>query len=156
MTDTAPRMNERESRAWLGLINLVQLLPHTLDAQLQRDSDMTHFEFTVLSNLYTAPGTTMRMTELSVSTAATLPRLSHVCTKLEQRGLVERVPCAEDRRGTNVQLTTAGRRDFIHAIPEHIELARRLVIDSLTEAELDALAHLSELIGGRLAQHRAG
>lgn len=156
MTDKAPRMNERESRAWLGLINLVQLLPHTLDAQLQRDSDMTHFEFTVLSNLYTAPEATLRMTELAVRTAATLPRLSHVSTKLEKRGLVERVPCAEDRRATNVRLTSTGRRHFIHAIPEHIELARKLVVDALSEDELDALAHIAEIVGGRLSEHRAG
>lgn len=154
MTYKAPRMNERESRAWLGLINLVQLLPHTLDAQLQRDSDITHFEFTVLSNLYTAPESTMRMTELATSTAATLPRLSHVCTKLEKRGLVMRAPCPDDRRATNVVLTAAGRRHFIHAIPEHIALARKLVVDALTETELDALAVLSETIGARLAEHR--
>ncbi|MCW2286955.1 MarR family winged helix-turn-helix transcriptional regulator [Leucobacter luti] len=155
MTEKAPRMTERESKAWLGLINLVQLLPHELDAQLQRDSDLTHFEFTVLSSLYVSPGATLRMTELATDTAATLPRLSHVCTRLEQRGLVERVPCAEDRRATNIRLTSAGRRHFIRAIPEHIELARKLVVDALTESELEALANISETIGRRLADHRA-
>lgn len=144
-------MNDRESTAWLGLINLVQLLPHTLDAQLQRDSNMTHFEFSALSNLYTAPGSMLRMTELASRTAATLPRLSHVCTKLEKRGLVERSTCPTDRRATNVRLTSAGRRDFIRALPEHIDLARKLVIDVLTQSELEALAKISTKIGARIS-----
>lgn len=154
MTDKAPRMSERESKAWLGLINLVQLLPHTLDAQLQRDSDMTHFEFTVLSNLYTSADSRLRMTELAALTVATLPRLSHVCTKLEKRGLVSRQPCSDDRRATNVLLTSAGRRQFIHAIPLHIELARKLVVDALSEADIDSLANISGIIGERLTEHR--
>lgn len=155
MTEKAPRMNERESQAWLGLINLVQLLPHTLDTQLQRDSNLTHFEFSVLSNLYTAEGAILRMTELAAGTAATLPRLSHVCTRLERRGLIERLPCPEDRRATNAHLTALGGRHFIRAIPAHIELARELVIDALTESELEALANISETIGQRLAEHRS-
>lgn len=155
MTDKAPRMTERESRAWLGLIKLVELLPHTLDAQLQRDSHLTHFEFTALSNLYTAPDATLRMTELAASASATLPRLSHVCTRLEKRGLVERIPCPDDRRATNIRLTGAGRRHFIRAIPQHIELVRRLVIDALTEPELEALANISETIGRRLSENRS-
>ncbi|MBP1324974.1 DNA-binding MarR family transcriptional regulator [Leucobacter exalbidus] len=156
MTPKAPRMTDAESRAWLGLITLVQLLPHTLDGQLQRDSEMTHFEFSVLSNLYTAPESTLRMTELAASTAATLPRLSHVCTKMEKRGLVDRTSCPTDRRATNVQLTPNGRRDFIRAIPAHIELARKLVIDALSPSQIEALANISETIGARIADHRAG
>ncbi|NKF33423.1 MarR family transcriptional regulator, partial [Pseudomonas sp. BGM005] len=38
MAFQVPRMDERESRAWLGLITVAQLLPAALDSQLQRDS----------------------------------------------------------------------------------------------------------------------
>ncbi|KAM9866600.1 hypothetical protein ACIFOC_00806 [Leucobacter aridicollis] len=154
MTDFAPRMDARESRAWLGLIGVAQLLPHLLDAQLERDSRMTHFEFTVLSALYVEPTSVLRMSELAQTTAATLPRLSHVCTRMEKRDLIERIPSETDRRATNVRLTPAGRREFIRAIPAHIELVRSLVIDALTPEQLDSLGEIAEIIGGRLAEHR--
>ncbi|MFD1203466.1 MarR family winged helix-turn-helix transcriptional regulator [Leucobacter albus] len=147
-------MDARESRAWLGLIGVAQLLPHLLDAQLERDSRMTHFEFTVLSALYIAPDSVLRMSELAEATAATLPRLSHVATRMEKRELIERVPSETDRRATNVCLTTVGRREFIRAIPAHIDLVRSLVIDALTPEQLDSLGEITEAIGERLAKHR--
>ncbi|MBL3700753.1 MarR family transcriptional regulator [Leucobacter luti] len=148
-------MTEQESQAWLGLVTVSQLLPHVLDAQLLRDSQLTHFEFTVLSSLYVAPDSTLRMSQLAEQTAATLPRLSHVCTRMEKRGLIERLPCAEDRRATNAHLTSLGRRQFIRAIPKHIELVRSLVIDALTPDELDALGAISAKIGERLSERQA-
>lgn len=147
-------MTAQESSAWLGLVTVSQLLPNVLDAQLLRDSQMTHFEFTVLSSLYVAPESTLQMSHLARETAATLPRLSHVCTRMEKRDLIERVPSETDRRATNVRLTPAGRREFIRAIPAHIELVRSLVIDALTPEQLDSLGEIAEIIGGRLAEHR--
>ncbi len=143
-------MDERESRAWLGLITVAQLLPAALDSQLQRDSQLTHFEFLVLTSLRFATESTMRMTELAASTNATLPRLSHVCARLEKRDIVDRFPYPEDRRATNVRLTAEGRRVLIHAMPGHIETARRLVIDALTPAQLDALAEITSAVADRL------
>jgi hypothetical protein len=48
-----------------------------LDTQLRRDADITEFEYYVLAMLSEAPARTLRMTELSQQTNATLPRLSH-------------------------------------------------------------------------------
>lgn len=143
-------MSTEESAAWVGLIAVTQLLPTALDAQLRRDSRMTHFEFSVLTMLRFAPDQTLRMTALAEATASTLPRLSHVCSRLEKRGLVERFASAEDRRATDVRLTADGRRDLIRATPRHIETARQLVVDALTPAQLDALAEITKVIRGRL------
>ncbi|MEX3632321.1 hypothetical protein [Rothia sp. LK2492] len=71
-----PSMDELESWAWRGLIRVIELLPPALDAQMQRDSDITHFEFMVLAIL--------RMTTLAQGTNASLARLSHVCSRLEE------------------------------------------------------------------------
>lgn len=154
MNPSVPRMSEPESEAWLGLLRVVELLPAALDAQLQREGGMTHFEFMTLSMLRFAPESTLRMTALARSTNATLPRLSHVCARLERRGLIERFPCPEDRRATNARLTSAGRRELIHATPGHIALARQLVIDALSPEQLAALAGISTTIGDRLDPER--
>ncbi|GHH75008.1 MarR family transcriptional regulator [Promicromonospora soli] len=144
-------MNDQESQAWLGLTAMFSLLPSALDRQLQRDSGLTHFEFVVLSTLQLSPEPTLRMTAIAQATDATLPRLSHVCGRLEKRGLVVRSPCAEDRRATNVGLTSDGRRELIRAVPGHIATARRLVIDALTPDQLDALTEITGAIIARLA-----
>lgn len=152
MKQRVPRMNDQESAAWLGLTAVFQLLPVALDRQLQRDSGLTHFEFVVLSRLQLSSEPAMRMTALAEATVSTLPRLSHVCGRLEKRGLVERSPCPEDRRATNIRLTTDGRRELIRSIPGHIAMARHLVIDALTPEQLDALADITTTITARLTE----
>ncbi|MDR7381805.1 MarR family winged helix-turn-helix transcriptional regulator [Promicromonospora iranensis] len=152
MKRRVPRMNDQESAAWLGLTSVFSLLPAALDRQLQRDSGLTHFEFVVLSGLQLSPEPTMRMTALAEASVSTLPRLSHVCGRLEKRGLIERSSCPEDRRATNVRLTTDGRRELIRSIPGHIATARRLVIDALTPEQLDALTDITTTITARLTQ----
>ncbi|MCU1639319.1 MAG: MarR family transcriptional regulator [Microbacteriaceae bacterium] len=143
-------MDDLESEAWLGLVSVLELLPVALDSQLQRDSKLTHFEFTVLSLLRFAPDNTFQMKELAAQTNATLPRLSHVVSRLERRQLVERMPCPTDKRATNVHLTDAGRREVIRAIPAHIANVRSLVLDQLTRDELVNLTRIMNKVGGGL------
>lgn len=150
MSFAVPRMSPAEAAAWVGLIRVCDLLPSALDSQLQHDSSMTHFEFGVLSVLRTRPGSTITMTELAEATNATLSRLSHVCRRLQARGLVERAASEQDRRVTEVRLTTAGRRELVRATPGHIALARRLVIDALDADDLADLARITATLGERL------
>ena len=120
---------------------MVELLPGVLDSQLRPDAGLTHFEYFVLAMLSEAPERTLRMTALAQRTNATLPRLSHVVRRLEDRGLVERSPCPEDGRATNARLTDrrVGRRSSA-AAPGHVDTVRRHVLDPLTPAQVDAAA----------------
>ena len=143
-------MDDLESEAWLGLVSVLELLPVALDSQLQQHSKLTHFEFFVLSLLRFAPESTFQMKELAAQTNATLPRLSHVVSRMEKRQLVERMPCPTDKRATNVQLTDVGRRAVIHAIPAHIAHVRSLVLDGLTRDEVESLGQIMAKISGNL------
>lgn len=143
-------MNADESEAWLGLVALLELLPASLDAQLQRDGALTHFEFTVLTQLRFAPDQTVQSKDLAGATNATLPRLSHVVRRLADRGLVERLPCPDDRRATNVRLTAAGRRAVITATGDHIAHVRALVLDRLDEEDVAALGRITRAINANL------
>ncbi len=154
MTRLVPRLDAEESAAWTSLVALLELLPSALDSQLQRDSGMTHFEFAVLSFLRFSREQTLRMTELAAGTNATLPRLSHVVTRLERRGIVERMPCPEDRRATNVRLTDIGRRELVRATPGHIALVRQTVIEPLDREQLVQLAAIADAISGALDPER--
>ena len=60
-----PRMSPAEGEAWLGLVRVCELLPSELDSQLQRDADMTHYEFAVLTFLRWAPDASVSMSEIA-------------------------------------------------------------------------------------------
>lgn len=138
MTDTRWLTAEQLS-AWKKLIAVVELLPGTLESQLQRDSGLSHFEYFTLAMLSEAPDRTLRMTALAAHTNATLARLSHVVSRLEKRGLVRREACAEDRRATNAVLTPAGWTTVVAAAPGHVDTVRQTVIDPLTSADVTDL-----------------
>ncbi|MET1043560.1 MAG: MarR family transcriptional regulator, partial [Microbacteriaceae bacterium] len=111
-------------RAWKKFVAVVEVLPGVLDSQLQRDADVTHFEYFTMAMLSEAPHRTLRMTSLASATNSTLPRLSHVVSRLEKRGYVDRAPCPEDRRATNATLTEEGWRKVVATAPGHVDTVR--------------------------------
>jgi DNA-binding MarR family transcriptional regulator len=145
-----PWLDRRQLRAWIRLRGVASLLPGVLDTQLRRDADLTEFDYYVLAMLSEAPDRTLRMTELARQTNATLPRLSHVVTRLEARGLAERFPCPEDRRATNARLTAAGWAMVRRAAPGHVINVRHHVIDALSDEQIDALAEICDALLARL------
>ena len=143
-------LTDDERVAWVRLAAVVELLPGVLDSQLRRDAGLSHFEYFVLAMLSEAPERTLRMTSLATRTSATLPRLSHVVRRLEDRGLVARFPCPEDGRATNARLTEAGWVQLVDAAPGHVETVRSQVLDALDGAQVQQLAEITEAILGRI------
>src|SRR6478609_9812507 len=143
-------LTPEEHAAWVRLVAIVELLPGALDGQLRRDAGLMHFEYFVLAVLSDAPEQTLRMTALAQRTNATLPRLSHVVRRLEERGLVERFPCPEDGRATNARLTEAGWTKVVETAPGHVATVRRNVIDALTPKQVEQLAAIAEAILERI------
>jgi DNA-binding MarR family transcriptional regulator len=145
--DTKPSwLSDHELAAWVGLVAVLELLPGVLDSQLRHDVQLSHFEYYALAMLSEAPRRTLRMTALAAQTNATLPRLSHVVARLEARGLVERFPCPEDARATNVRLTSVGWRKLRASAPGHVANVRAHVIDALSSEQIDQLADITEAI----------
>jgi DNA-binding MarR family transcriptional regulator len=126
-------------RAWIRLEAVVELLPTVLDSQLQRDASLTHFEYIVLAKLSESPDRVLRMTALAATTNSTLPRLSHVVSRLEARGYVERTRCPDDRRATNAHLTDEGWQKVVEAAPGHVATVRDSVIDLLSPGQVTQL-----------------
>ncbi|MFC7487271.1 MarR family winged helix-turn-helix transcriptional regulator [Knoellia sp. CPCC 206453] len=136
-----PRWLDRtEMTAWLRLIAVAERLPGVLDSQLRRESGLTHYEYQVLAMLSDAPERTLRMTYLGLQTNATLPRLSHVVRRLEERGFVVRAVAPEDKRASNATLTDAGWDALAAAAPGHVASVRATVFDPLTRTQVEALS----------------
>ena len=143
-------LTDDELTAWLRLIALAELLPSRLDTQLRRDSALTHFEYQVLAMLSEAPERTLRMSWLAQRTQATLPRLSHVARRLEERGLLVRRPSQTDARATDATLTDAGWETIVAAAPGHVSLVREEVFDALTPEQVGQLSDICSAVLDRL------
>ena len=142
MTET-PWLDDTQRLAWVRFAAVLELLPRALDAQLERDEQLTHYDYYCLAMLSEAPGQTLRMTVLASMTNATLPRLSRVMTRLEDTGYVRREPCPGDRRATNLVLTDAGWNKVVRAAPGHVRTVRKLAIDTLTDQQVEQLSTIS-------------
>jgi DNA-binding MarR family transcriptional regulator len=139
-------LDDAELTAWVRLAAVLELLPGVLDSQLRRDAELTHYEYYVMAMLSEAPKRTLRMTALAQRTNATLPRLSHVVKRMEDRGLIERFPCPEDARATNARLTADGWKKIRATAPGHVATVRRHVIDVLTPEQVSQLAAITAAI----------
>ena len=140
--------------AWKKLVAVVTLVPGVLDAQLQRDAGLTHFEYFTLAMLSEAQDRTLRMTALASRTNATLSRLSHVVSRLEDRGYVRRAPCPSDRRATNATLTDAGWSKVVVTAPGHVHTVRTRVLDALDEGDVADLDRVMSRVLARLDPER--
>ena len=143
-------LDDEELAAWVRLAAVLGLLPGVLDSQLRRDAGLTHFEYYVLAMLSEAPKRMLRMTALALTTNATLPRLSHVVRRLEDRGLVDRRPSPTDGRATEAKLTKAGWNLVVATAPGHAATVRQHVIGALSREQVAQLAAIAGAILGRL------
>jgi DNA-binding MarR family transcriptional regulator len=65
---------------------------------------------------------------------------------MANRGLVDKEPCDEDRRGAFVVITPHGRATIEDAAPGHVRAVRELFVDRLTPAQLDQLRTIAEVV----------
>ena len=139
-----------ERDAWLSLIGVIIRLPAALDAQLQRDAGLSHFEYMVMVNLSNADDHVLRMSQLAAQCHSSLSRLSHVVARLERRGWLRRDPCPDDGRATLATLTDDGFATLASAAPGHVDAVRAYVIDALDPEQLGQLSAIGDTILGRL------
>ena len=139
-------LDPEETQAWRALAKTLVRLPAALDAQLHRDAGISHFEYQVLALLSEAPDRTQRMSSLAAQAEGSLPRLSQVVARLEQRGWVRRVPDPADGRYTLATLTGQGQAKVTQAAPGHVQEVRRLVLDPLTKTQSRQLREISRRI----------
>jgi DNA-binding MarR family transcriptional regulator len=145
--ETEPRwLDPNEQAAWLALAGLMIRLPGALDAQLQRDSGLTLFDYFVLSSLSMSEGRVSRMSQLAYLVNGSQSRLSNVVKRLENRGLVRREPSPENGRHINAILTDEGWEAVRQAAPGHVAAVRHFVFDALEPGQIELLHDIGDRI----------
>ena len=133
------RLSPLELHAWAGFLRAHAGLVHELDRQLEAAHGLPLTQYEVLLHLEGAPEQRLRMSELARSVLLSQSGVTRLVDRLEQRGLVVREPCPEDRRVLYARLTSDGARALTEARPTHLAGVRILFLRHFDEAELKAL-----------------
>jgi DNA-binding MarR family transcriptional regulator len=97
---TQPRwLDEREQRAWRGFTTMHGRLSRELGRRLLRDSGLSNADYEVLVPLSEAPDGQLRARDLARGVGWEKSRLSHHLTRMQQRGLIERLECPTPAHG---------------------------------------------------------
>src|SRR3954465_13058339 len=144
--EEAGGLPEEEQQAWFAVAGVLSWLPDALDAQLQRDAGISHFEYSVMAMLSMSPERTRRMSEVGALANGALPRLSRTVRRLEKGGWVPRRPDPQDGRSTLAVLTDAGWDKVVATAPGHVAEVRRAVFDPITKTQVRQLADIASRV----------
>ncbi|MDX3692248.1 MarR family transcriptional regulator [Streptomyces europaeiscabiei] len=139
-------LTDEEMEIWHALAGVMVRLPSALDAQLQRDSGVSHVEYLVMAMLSQSEERTLRMSDLAGYTGSSLSRLSHLVKRLEKSEWVRREPDPTDGRYTLAVLTDAGHAKVVESAPGHADAVRRYVFDALTKPQQRQLRDIGRRI----------
>ncbi|GAB2560679.1 MarR family winged helix-turn-helix transcriptional regulator [Leucobacter ruminantium] len=140
---------EVRARGWRTLAALHALIEAELERALTESAQLSVVEYTVLDALSRQDGWHMRMLQLSRATALSASATTRLVTRLEDRGLLTRVLCADDRRGIYTELTQAGRELYEQAHPIHDETLERTLSEAEERPELAPVVHALQEAGIR-------
>ncbi|MFK0074202.1 MarR family winged helix-turn-helix transcriptional regulator [Arthrobacter woluwensis] len=130
---------EVRAQGWRTLAALHGVIETGLERALSDEVKLSVVEYTVLDALSRQDGWHMRMQQLARATALSASATTRLVTRLEDRGLLTRILCADDRRGIYTELTAAGRELYEMAKPVHDEALERILNDAGEHQELAAL-----------------
>lgn len=130
---------EIRARGWRTLVALHSLIETELERSLQSEHGLSVVEFTVLDALSRQDGWHMRMRQLARAAALSSSATTRLVTRLEDRGLLTRILCADDRRGIYTELTAAGWDLLAAARPTHEQVLRDALADASEQPELRVL-----------------
>ncbi|MBB5830584.1 MarR family winged helix-turn-helix transcriptional regulator [Brachybacterium aquaticum] len=141
----------REQEAWRIFLYATTMLNDRFSEALQSDPeiDLALGEYEILVRLAEAEGGFLRMSELADKVVHSRSRLTHTISRMEKRGLVERIRCAADGRGRQAQLTAAGQALLEKAAPTHVRSVREQLLDVIGH---DDLLELGRILGKTLGE----
>jgi len=136
---TVSEVSPADWELWRAFRSMGEQLSRELDRQLQRDAGLSQADYGILVSLFEAPSQRLRMGELGELLAWEKSRVSHQVARMVTRGLVRRVECDSDGRGTWVTLETDGKRALLGAMREHATAIRDLFLEQLEPEEKEIL-----------------
>ena len=127
--------------AWVGMLHVHAQTMHQLGQELDDAGKIPLSTYDILVQL-TENGGLLRLRELVNLVLLSQPGLSRKVARLEEEGLVERLPDPNDGRGVLVRMTRQGRAALRSAAVVHIAGIEREFTSQLTDDEAGTLARV--------------
>src|SRR5262249_36610253 len=130
---TPQQLDDRELRAWRGMLRVHATLTKALDAELDTEHGLPLSSYEVLLHLADADNQKMRMSDLAATVILSRSGLTRLVDRLEREGLIARESCPSDARGSYATLTPAGRRKLDAARATHLAGVRTQFLQHFSE-----------------------
>ncbi|MFD9940224.1 MarR family winged helix-turn-helix transcriptional regulator [Nonomuraea sp. NPDC059023] len=137
---------EARAQGWRTLAALHARIEERLEKSLQKRHGLSVSEYTVLDVLDRQDGWHMRMQQLARAVVLSQSATTRLVTRLENRDLLRRYLCEDDRRGIYSEVTPAGRALLAEASPTHDAVLKEVLDEA---AQLPELAPLVSVIADR-------
>ena len=138
----SPGLTSAELLAWRGFLRAHATVVRALEVDLQAEHDLPLASYDVLVQLSEAPERRLRMTELADRVLLSRSGLTRLADRLERDGLLTRVACPSDARGTLAVLTDEGLLRLEKAWPSHRRSVEQHVTGRYTAEEIKVLGDL--------------
>jgi DNA-binding MarR family transcriptional regulator len=148
-TAEAPRtqvLSAEQLAAWKAFLKAHALITRALERQLIETHHLPLAEYDVLVQLSEADGGALRMSQLADRVLLSRSGVTRLVERLERTGLVQRVNCSSDARGSYAVLTKVGKQRLREAAPAHLESVRSLFADPLQEDQVEGLREALQLL----------
>jgi DNA-binding MarR family transcriptional regulator len=140
--------------AWRAFLAAHRRVVDVLASDLEEAHGLPLTWYDVLVNLEQAREGRLRMSDLAERVMLSASGLTRLVDRMTTAGLVERLPCPDDRRVTHVTVTDAGRARLRETAPRHLDGVAQHFARHLDDAEArlvaSALARVSDALDPRL------
>ncbi|WP_062311731.1 MarR family winged helix-turn-helix transcriptional regulator [Demequina rhizosphaerae] len=140
---TTPALEPRDWALWRALALMGRRLVAGLEQRLQAAVGISVPDLDILMALDAAPEGRLRAGSLGEMLGWEKSRISHHVSRMEARGLVARVTCVEDHRGTWVEMDDAGREALAAALPVFAAHLRNGLVDVVPEDEAEVVGRVA-------------
>jgi DNA-binding MarR family transcriptional regulator len=130
---------EVRAQGWRTLAALHNFIENELEHSLTSEVKLSVVEYTVLDALSRQHGWHMRMQQLARASALSPSATTRLVNRLEERGLLTRILCDDDRRGIYTELTAAGHHLLDRARPIHDDALESALTEANDVPELAGL-----------------
>jgi DNA-binding MarR family transcriptional regulator len=141
-------LGEADWTVWRGFVAVRRSVDRALEQRLQADAGISTADFDVLHALGKAEGHRLRAGALAETVGWEKSRISHQVSRMTARGLLERVECSADARGTWVVLAPAGADALAAATCGYVEVLQETFFGPLGAADKRALKALADRMLG--------
>lgn len=138
-------LTAEQQRVWRAYLLGTARLLDRLESDL-RGVGLSLAEYEIMVRLSEAPERTLRMAELAESVQHSRSRLTHTVCRMEANGLVERLPCASDRRGVLARLTDKGYARLVEVAPLHVTGVREAFVDLVSPEDFAAIGRAFDAV----------